>query len=114
MTTLIEKTKQALEANIIIGDGHTLFAPEFYAPYFTAEELGGLIQSHKSDEGSWKSTIYDDNGKVIPELVAVYNLDFLYWLANNLGVTKYPTAIGRGSQAQQLVGYIKELIAGAE
>ena len=39
------KVKEALEAGVITGDGHTLFSPEFYAPHFTAEELdeAGLI-----------------------------------------------------------------------
>lgn len=109
--TFISKVQEALKDNIIIGDGHTLFAPEFYAPHFTAEELAHLIHKHQSDGASWKSTIFDENGNVIPELEAIYNLDFLYWLAGQLGVTKNTTAMGRGSQAQQLVGFIREAIA---
>jgi hypothetical protein len=108
--TFINKVQEALKAGVIIGDGHTLFAPEFYEPYFTATELAHLIHKHES-HGSWKSTIFDENGEVIPELEAIYNLDFLYWLASKLGVTERTTAMGRGSQAQQLTGFIREAIA---
>lgn len=112
MTTLIEKTKQALEAGVIIGDGHTLFAPNFYAPFFTEEELknAGLIEVHESD-GSFKGSIFDNDGKVIEKLEAVYNLSFLYWLAGALGVTEHTRANGRGSQAQELVGFINAKLA---
>ena len=103
--------QEALKAGVIIGDGQTLFAPEFCEPYFTATELAHLIRKHKSDGESWKSTIFDENGEVIPELEAIYNLDFLYWLASKLGVTERTTAMGRGSQAQQLTGFIREAIA---
>jgi len=109
--TFINKVQEALEAGVIIADGHTLFAPEFYEPFFTATELGHLIRKHQSDGESWKSTIFDENGEVIPELEAIYNLDFLYWLASKLGVTKHTTAMGRGSQAEQLKGFIREAIA---
>jgi len=107
--TFINRVQEALTAGKVIGDGHTLFAPEFYEPYFTAEELSSLIRKHES-HGSWKSTIFDEDGNVIPELEAIYNLDFLYWLAGQLGVTERTTANGRGSQAQQLVGYIREIL----
>jgi hypothetical protein len=108
--TFINKVQEALTAGKVIGDGHTLFAPEFYEPYFTAEELAHLIRKHESDGASWKSTIFDEDGNVIPELEAIYNLDFLYWLAGQLGVTERTTANGRGSQAQQLVGFIREVL----
>ena len=101
---------EAIKAGKVIGDGHTLFSPEFYAPYFTKEELTGLIHKHQSNDASWKTTIFDKNGEALPELEAIYNLDFLYWLAGRLGVTKSPTACGRGSQAQELVAYVSEAL----
>ena len=112
-TSLIkEKAREALDAGVIIGDGHTLFAPEYYAPYFTASDLAKakLITKHKSD-GSPKGTIFASDGSIVEELQAVYNLDFLYWLANKVGVTKSVQANGRGSQASELVGYIREALA---
>jgi hypothetical protein len=109
MTTLIEKTKTALEAGVIEADGHTLFAPEHYSPHFTLDELreAGLIQTHESD-GTHKGSIFDANGNVIQKLEAVYNLEFLYWLASAIGASHYTRSNGRGSQAQELVDNIKQ------
>lgn len=108
-----QRAQEALNAGVIIGDGHTLFAPEYYAPHFTYEELvnARLLRKHKSDFSSWKGTITSPDGVMVEELEAVYNLDFLYWLASEVGVTEYVRANGRGSQAQELVGYIKEALA---
>ena len=50
--TFINKVQEALKAGVIIGDGHTLFAPEFYEPYFTATELAHLIHKHESHGSS--------------------------------------------------------------
>ncbi len=107
-TTFRDKCIEAMNNNVIIGDGHSLYGAEFYAPYFTEEELteAGLLCTHKSDKSSWKSTIYDGNGKAVSELKAVYNLEFLYWVVRKLGLEKYPRAHGRGSQAQELVSFI--------
>ena len=107
-----EKVREAIKANIIIGDGHTLFYPEYYAPHFTLSELteAGLVQTHESD-GSYKGTIFADDGSVVQELKAVYNLDFLYWLANQIGANTNTRSMGRGSQAQELVGNIHEALA---
>jgi hypothetical protein len=107
-----ERAKEALDAGVIIGDGHTLFAPEYYEPHFTKDELikACLIEKHKSD-GTHKGTIFAPDGSIVEELEAVYNLHFLYWLAEQIGVTEYVRANGRGSQAQELVGYIREALA---
>jgi hypothetical protein len=111
-TEIINKVKQAREAGVIRGDGHTLFAPSFYAPYFTEEELAevGLIQRHESDD-THKGSIFDENGNRLEELTAIYNLNFLYWVARAIGVTKQTVCMGRGSQAQELVGFIDEIIS---
>lgn len=109
----VMKVREAMADKKIIGDGHTLFSAEFYEPHFTAEELteAGLLRDHNSDHASWKSTIYGSNGEVIEELFAVYNLEFLYWVAGKIGVTESVLANGRGSQAQELVGYISDKLA---
>lgn len=108
-----QRAREALEAGIIIGDGHSLLAPEYYAPHFTLEELvkARLLRKHKSDFSSWKRTITSPDGVMVEELEAVYNLEFLYWLAGEIGVTEYVRANGRGSQAQELVGYIRKALA---
>jgi hypothetical protein len=105
------KVKEALEAGVITGDGHTLFSPEFYAPHFTAEELdeAGLIETHESD-GTPKGTIFASDGTIIEKLEAVYNLEFLYWVASRVGVTEQTRSMGRGSQAQELVGFIRKAL----
>lgn len=110
--TLKEKALEALSNDRIIGDGHTLFAPSFYAPFFSAEELAeaGLIEVHVSD-GTHKGSMTDSDGNYIDKLEAVYNLHFLEWLNAKLGTGKYATANGRGFQAQQLVDFIKEKLA---
>lgn len=106
------RVNEAFEAGIIIGDGHTLFAPEHYAPHFTAEELyeAGLIRNHRSD-GSPKGSIFAADGSVIEVVKAVYNLDFLYWLAYGVSDEVNITAMGRGSQAQQLVDCIAKALS---
>jgi hypothetical protein len=111
-STVIEKAKSALAAGVIEGDGHTLFDPGHYAPHFTVEELAeaGLIQTHVSD-GTLKGTMYGPNGIIIKKLEAVYNLEFLYWLSRSLGVVQSPIAMGRGSQAQELVSFIRAALA---
>jgi hypothetical protein len=102
-----DRVRQALDAKVVIGDGHTLFSPEFYAPYFTLDEIGHLITKHKSD-GTGKGSIFAPDGSVVDELEAIYNLEFLYWLARHMGITTSVWREGRGSQAQELVGYILE------
>lgn len=103
------RVKEALEARVIIADGHTLFSPEFYSPHFSAEELreAGLIQVHESD-GTAKGSIFDNEGNLVEKLEAVYNLSFLYWVTAKMGITKYPRSSGRGFQAQELVDFIRE------
>lgn len=107
-----QRVIEAMENGKIFVDGHTLYSPEMYAPHFTEAELqkAGLIVIHKSD-GTLKGTITDAHGSVIPEVKAVCNLDFLYWVASKVGVTQSVRANGRGSQAQELVGYIREAVA---
>lgn len=106
-----QRVIRAMKNGKIFGDGHTLYSPEAYSPYFTESELAeaGLIQTHKSD-GTPKGTITAPDGSVLTELKAVYNLDFLYWVASKVGVTQSVRANGRGSQAQELVGYIREAV----
>jgi len=107
-----QRVIEALKDTTIHGDGHTLYSPEFYAPHFSEAELAeaGLIQTHKSD-GTHKGSIFAPDGSLVSELKAVYNLEFLYWLARKVGVTESVRANGRGSQARELVGYISNALS---
>jgi hypothetical protein len=112
MTDLLERTSKALADGIIIGDGHTIFYPHHYAPYFTEDELrkARLIRTLESDFSNPKSTIFDANGNPVDKMEGVYNLSFLYWLCDALGVDSYNDYNGRGSQAQELVRRIRAQI----
>ncbi len=111
-TEFINRVKEALANNKIISDGHTIFDVEFYAPYFSEAVLkkAKLIQTFKSDLSSHKSTIYDNNGEVLKSLKGIYNLDFLYWVCSNVGVTKRSDKGGRGSIASDYVRFINEIV----
>jgi len=101
-----DQIRKGIETEVIVGDGHTLFRPEHYASLVSEESLrkARLVTTHKSDLSSPKSTIFDNNGNVVKELTAVYNLSFLYWLASQVGVEHDGGSYnGRGSQAQAIV-----------
>lgn len=110
MNDITARATEAMNNGKIVGDGHSLFSPDFYAPFFSAEELdkAGLIRTHESD-GSHKGSIYDNEGNIVEEMTAVYNLNFLYWLVGKLGITDYRNDFfGRGSQAQELASVIRK------
>ena len=113
MTSFQTRVLQAMHDGMIEGDGHTIFSPQYYAPYFTEDELrkAGLVKSHHSDLSQHKGTIFGNNGIVLEELKnSVYNLDFLYWLRHELGIDEPVTMIGRGSQARQIVDQIRQVV----
>ena len=114
MKTIQERTRDAIAEGKVIGDGHTIFNPDFYEPHFSLAELrkAGLVQTFKSDASSHKSTIYDSaTGKPVPALKGVYNLSFLEWLASQLGVTDYRICNGRGFQADVIASAIRLALA---
>lgn len=98
-----ETVRQALDAKVVVGDGHTLFAPSFYEPYFDVKAMG-LVRRHQSD-GTPKGTIFC-NGEPVAELEAVYNLEFLEQLAELLGLPR-ARSLGRGFAAREIVDSIK-------
>lgn len=112
-TTLTQRTKDAIADGKIIGDGHTIFNPSFYAPHFSEDELrkAKLIQTYKSDKSDHKSTIFGTDGKPMAKLKGVYNLEFLYWLCGALGINSHNDFNGRGSQADALASRIRKELA---
>jgi len=113
MTSFQTRVLQAMHDGMIEGDGHTIFSPQYYAPHFSEEELrdAGLIQNFRSDLSDHKGTIFGNDGIVREELKdSVYNLDFLYWVRHELGIDEPVTMIGRGSQARQILGQIRQVV----
>jgi hypothetical protein len=112
-TTITQRTKDAIADGKIIGDGHTIFNPSFYAPHFSEDELrkAKLIHTYKSDTTNHKSTIFGKDGKPMEKLKGVYNLTFLYWLCGQLGVDSNNDFNGRGSQADVLASRIRKALA---
>jgi hypothetical protein len=112
-TTITQRTKDAIADGKIIGDGHTIFNPSFYAPHFSEDELrkAKLIHTYKSDTTNHKSTIFGKDGKPMEKLKGVYNLTFLYWLCGQLGVDSNNDFNGRGSQADALARRIRKALA---
>ena len=112
-TTIAQRTKDAIADGKIIGDGHTIFNPSFYAPHFSEDELrkAKLIHTYKSDTTNHKSTIFGKDGKPMEKLKGVYNLTFLYWLCGQLGVDSNNDFNGRGSQADALASRIRKALA---
>lgn len=112
MTTITERTKDALADGKVVGDGHTIFLPEFYAPHFSEDELrkARLIRTLESDFSNPKSTIFDRDGNPVEKMEGVYNLSFLYWLCGALGIDSNNDYNGRGSQASELVRRIREAL----
>jgi hypothetical protein len=111
-TALKTKVIGAIADGTIVGDGHTIFKPSFYAPHFSEAELrkAKLIHTHKSDTSDHKSTIFDKDGKPMEKLEGIYNLNFLYWLCGALGVNSHNDYNGRGSQAQELARRIRDAV----
>lgn len=102
-----QQIKKAIEDDVIFGDGHTIYKPSVYTDHFDLPN--GLIQTFTSDTSSHKSTIYANDGSIIPKLEGVYNLSFLEWLVRELGLTnRTQDFFGRGSQARDLVRVLTE------
>ena len=95
-----ELVRDALKDEIIFGSGHDIMVEDFYDKYF---DVSHLVQTFKSDFSSLKSTLFVD-GEPVEELKGIYNLSFLYWLAQQIGLTSddFGSYGGRGFQAQAI------------
>ena len=98
MSITKEQVRKAFDADVIRGDGHTIFAPSFYEDHF---DVAHLEVEYESDYSNGKSTIYSNDGVPMDKTTGVYNLRFLQWLAKELDVD-YPSMSGRGSQASAI------------
>ena len=99
--------RKAIEDDVIFGDGHTIYKPSVYTDHFDLPDR--LVRTYKSDTSDHKSTIYANDGSIIPELQGVYNLSFLEWLVRELGLYNQTRDYnGRGSQAQEYVRVLRD------
>ena len=102
MTYTKELVRQAIDDQVIVGNGHAILAPEHYKGF----DVKHLIVTHKSDYRSGKTTIYTD-GIAVDEIDGVYNLDFLHDLCDKLDLDRQ-NFIGRGFQAQECARKLEE------
>lgn len=79
-------------------DGHTIWKPSVLKN-FSEDIQNRFIKVQKSNKKDYKSTIFDNNGRVIEECEGIYGLSLLGTICNDLGLD-YESKIGRGFQAR--------------
>lgn len=100
--------QQAILAEIG-GDGHTLWDPQALKDAgLNAQAIDYFTRVEKSD-GSWKGSIWGDNGQMIKEVRAVYGLSLIRSLAAFYGFESH--AFGRGTEARQLTEQLAPRLA---
>lgn len=105
LAALPKETLRAI-ADVSGGDGHTLFDPVAYVEAgLTMELTNYFTQPHRSDGQTAKGSIFRD-GKVVPEVTAIYGLTVLEHIANALEL-QMPVFHGRGFKARALHTAIK-------
>ena len=101
---LVEQVR-ALPAEVIVTaagrcDGHSILKPEAFLDAGLPKPVVDHLTRNHSSDGSPKGTIFV-NGQPVKQLIGVYGLDMLRFLANALDV-EYRDAIGRGFEAQNI------------
>ena len=96
------KVRAALADGTVEADGHSVLAPEAYAPHFTVAELGPLVRAQEPD--------LSYTGKA--EVVGVDNLEFLGWLCEQVGgnTSVADGILGTGRRARKLVAEIARAV----
>lgn len=91
------------------GDGWSINDPSYYTDIgFKLEDLP--VQTYKSNTSDPKSTLFDNEGKVLKQLKGVYNLTFLRKLAREIGAESNTGMLGRGFEAQALTRNIRKVL----
>jgi hypothetical protein len=104
-----EQIKKAFKDEIIMDDGHTLMAPEYYVGF----DVEKITETHKSDLSNPKYTIFTD-GVPVEEMTAVYNLDFLRMIVRQLDLECNENYMGRGFQAHEYCRRLREFAGVSE
>lgn len=82
------------------GDGHGLYDPKFLTDLGVPDALVKKVTTKYKSDGSYKGTIFADDGSVIPETVAVYSLNLYRRISSDLGLPG-SSALGRGFEARE-------------
>ncbi len=102
-----ETIKNAIENGIIYPDGHSIINPEHYEGFDVTE----ITEVHHSDFSSPTTTIWGHDGEPKESMEGVYNLTFLYWVANQTEMEAEGSLMpygGRGSNARHIVKQLVE------
>ncbi len=92
-------------------DGHTLLKPAWLVEQGLSEKLVKLhTRRYASDWSSPKTMIFGPDGKVVPQLEAVYSLDLLAAIAREFQL-EAGECLGRGTQAAEYRRVIREHLA---
>jgi hypothetical protein len=94
-------------------DGHTIFKLDAFTKLGVPQELVDRYSDEfESDTSDYKSTIFDDHGKVIPKMKGVYGLEVIESINREFGLPA-PDKFGRGSRAvvcrDQIKKYLGEI-----
>lgn len=104
----LREKPEMLEA--VNGDGHGLYSVEFYTSKgWDSDFVAPMNRRHVSD-GSVKGSMFDGNGNIIAEQVAVYSLDFHERLAVLLDVDGWTQFFGRGTTARFIAEQVRKMI----
>ena len=96
--------------NHLRGDGHGMYDPAFLSDLNVPDELIKQVTTvHKSD-GTYKGSIFDHDGNLVPEMRAVYSLHLYRKISRDMGLPG-SSAMGRGFEAQELHEKIKAALS---
>ena len=94
------------------GDGHTVWKASMFTDMgFSVDAIAPVIERHESD-GSYKGSMYDDHGNVIPSCHGIYGLRFLSHIAREIGADTKDAdrMMGRGFRARALGAAILKVL----
>ena len=105
LTSLLKTSEEA--RRFLDGDGHSIYKGDYLIQIGYPEAFVKKYESTlKSDYSSAKTTIFDNEGNMVDELVGIQALTFHYAVASALwlegGVDYNDSLLGRGFQAKEI------------
>lgn len=102
----VDHKNQIADLLSVIGyDGHTIWKASVLED-FPQDIISRFVRAHKSNKKDYKSSIFDNEGKLMDSVEGVYGLSLLTAIAGDLGLN-YEGKIGRGFQAREITESIK-------